>query len=361
LSPVKTKSGKIPVVILGATGVVGQRFLRHLADHPLFELAYLAASERSAGKLYKDACVWHLDSEPFAGKGDMTVVACSPESAPAAIAFSALDADVAKVVEPRFAEAGILVFSNASSFRMDADVPLLIPEINAEHLKLLETQKKNRGWKGGIITNPNCTTVMLASALSPLERAFGIESVLVTSMQAISGAGYPGVSAMDIVGNVVPYIKNEEPKVESESNKILGSVKIENSFAVLEPGPFTVSATCTRVPVLEGHTLSVSVKLKGNPSVEQVRHAIEAFLPDTAPYSLHSAPERFLVVTDVIDRPQPRLDVETDGGMRVTVGRIRPCPIMGIKFVVIGHNTERGAAGASVLNAELAYAKGFLR
>jgi len=351
---------KIPVAILGATGVVGQRFLRRLAVHPFFEIAYLAASGRSAGKKYKDACLWHLGGEPYAGYGDMVVSPCSPDSAPAMLAFSALDADPALAIEAEYARSGSFVFSNASAYRMEEDVPLLIPEINSEHLGILERQQARRGWKGGIITNPNCTTVMLASPLAPLDRAFGIEAVMATSMQAISGAGYPGVSAMDIQGNVIPLIRKEEPKVEAEPRKILGQMLGTGLSASLLPSRFVVSATCTRVPVIEGHTIAVSVKLKGNPSVEDVVAAMESFEPDTAGLGLPSAPIRFLAVSDQPDRPQPRKDAETDGGMRITVGRVRPCPILGIKFIALGHNTERGAAGASVLNAELAYVKGVI-
>jgi aspartate-semialdehyde dehydrogenase len=273
------------------------------------------------------------------------------------LVFSALDTEPARDIEPAFAAAGAFVFSNASTYRMEEDVPLLIPELNAAHLGILERQRANRGWPGAIITNPNCTTVVLASALAPLERAFGIEAVMMTSMQAISGAGYPGVSALDIAGNVIPYIRNEEPKVESEADKILGLLEGAGPDAAQVPAPFPISATCTRVPVNEGHTITVSVRLRGNPSVERVEEAFRSFVPDTAGLNLHSAPDRFIVLSDNPDRPQPRRDVEADGGMRITIGRVRPCPVLGIKFVALGHNTERGAAGASVLNAELALAK----
>ena len=352
---------KIPVVILGATGVVGQRFLRRLANHPIFEVVHLAASDRSAGKKYRDACTWHLSGEPYAGCGDMMVTTCDPGTAPAPVAFSALDADAALRIEAEYARSGAFVFSNASVYRMDPDVPLLIPELNAAHLGILERQRAERGWKGAIVTNPNCTTVVLASVLGPLDRAFGIEAVMMTSMQAISGAGYPGVSSMDIMGNVIPLIRGEESKVESEANKILGTLEECGLAARQVPAGMVISATCTRVPVMEGHTIAVSVKLTGNPSVRDVKETIEAFVPDTHGLSLHSAPSRFIAVADQPDRPQPIKDVEVDGGMRVIVGRLRSCPILGIKFVALGHNTERGAAGASVLNAELAYAKGVLK
>ena len=351
---------RIPVTILGATGVVGQRFLRRLARHPLFEPVHLAASDRSVGKAFREACSWHLDGKAWAGFGDMPVVACTPEDAFAPVVFSALDTEPARNIEPLFAKAGALVFSNASAFRMESDVPLLIPEINSSHLRMLATQRAVRGWSGGIVTNPNCTTVMLAAPLAPLDRAFGIEAVIATSMQAITGAGYPGVPAMDISGNVIPYIRHEEPKVETESNKILGTIEAGHGGIAFADAGFAVSATCTRVPVLEGHTIAVSVRLRGDPSPEAVRAAMESFVPDTTPFILHSAPRTFLAVSDLPDRPQPRREAEVDDGMRVTVGRIRPCPIMGVKYVCMGNNTERGAAGASVLNAELACAMGYM-
>lgn len=352
---------KLKAAVLGATGVVGQRFVRRLARHPYFDLVALGASERSAGKAYRDACRWHLDGEAFAGHGDMTVLDCSPETIDADVVFSALDAEPARTIEADFAAAGAFVFSNASAFRMDEDVPLLIPEINAVQLGILERQRASRGWSGAIVTNPNCTTVVLAAALAPLERAFGIEAVMMTSMQAISGAGYPGVSAMDISGNIIPYIHNEETKVEAEIHKILGGLTGLGAGARQAAARFPVSASCTRVPVVEGHTIAVSVKLKGGPGVDEAAAAFESFVPDTAGLGLYSAPERFLRVSAEPDRPQPRKDAETDGGMRVTIGRIRHCPVLGIKFIALGHNTERGAAGASVLNAELAYAKEVLR
>ena len=352
----KNPSKKIPVTILGATGVVGQRFLRRIAAHPWFYPAFLAASDRSAGKRYADACQWHLGGTPYAGFGDTVVVPCTPEAALAPIVFSALDAGPAFEIEPQFAAAGAYVFSNASAFRMDPDVPLLIPELNPEHLKLIATQQQNRGWHGAIITNPNCTTVMLACPLAALQDAFGLDAVMVTSMQAISGAGYPGVPALDIVSNVIPFIRNEEPKVESESNKILGTIL----GTIIEPAPFVVSATCTRVPVVEGHTLSVSVRLATKAPIEDVANAIAGFKPKTADYALPSAPEKFMVLAEGEDRPQPRKDAEEDSGMRITVGRLRPCPILDYKFISMGHNTERGAAGASVLNAEMALAMGML-
>ncbi len=361
VKPYLQQGKKIPVTILGATGVVGQRFLRRLANHPWFYPAFLAASEKSAGRRYDEACAWHLDGEPWAGMGAVTVTACTPEEAYAPIVFSALDAEPARQIEPLFAQAGAYVFSNASAFRMEDDVPLLIPELNPDHLAMLGYQRKKRSWKGAIVTNPNCTTVMIASALAPLEKAFGIEAVIVTSLQAISGAGYPGVSAMDITGNVIPFIKNEEPKVEIESNKILGRVAALGEKMEFVNAPFAMSATCTRVPVLEGHTISISVRLKGKPTLDEVRSALQNFVPATAGFELPSAPEKFLELNPLENRPQPRRDAEKDGGMRIIVGRVRECPILGFKLVSMGHNTERGAAGASVLNAEIALAMGVLQ
>ncbi len=347
---------RIPVAVLGATGVVGQRFVRHLADHPSFELLFVAASERSVGKSYAEACDWRLPGEPYAGFGAMRVVPCDPAVAQAPLVFSALDAAPARIIEPFFAEAGSLVFSNASAFRMEEDVPLLIPELNAEHLGLIDVQRKKRGWKGAIVTNPNCTTVPLAASLGPLHRAFGAEAAMAVSMQALSGAGYPGVASLDAVANVYPLIRGEEEKVESESRKILGSFDGERVI----PAPFLISAQCNRVPVVDGHTIALNYRLRGSPDPEAVVAALESFVPDTEGLGLHTAPERFLQVRSEPDRPQPRRDAEEDGGMRVMVGRVRKCPLFGIKMIALGHNTERGAAGASVLNAELALAKGYL-
>ena len=344
---------KIPVTVLGATGVVGQRFVRRLAHHPLFEIRHLAASERSSGKRFEDACAWRLPGEAYAGLGDRVLAPGHPDAAFAPIVFSALDTEPARELEPRFAAAGALVFSNASAFRMASDVPLLIPEVNAAHLGLLKAQRIARGWKGGIVCNPNCTATMLALALAPLQAAFGVEAVLMASLQAVSGAGYPGVASLDILGNVVPFIRNEEPKVEEEVPKLLGLLQ-DGGIA---PAAFGVSALCHRVPVLDGHTEAVSVRLRGNPSPEAVREAFAAWTP--AP-RLPSSPERVIRLHTAEDRPQPRLDAEMDGGLSVHIGRIRPCPVLGLKFSLLGHNTERGAAAASILNAELAVAEGLL-
>jgi aspartate-semialdehyde dehydrogenase len=347
---------RIPVTILGATGVVGQRFVRRLAKHPLFEIVCVAASDRSAGKRYDEACEWRLDGEPFGGLGHLVLRPSDPTFAYSPIVFSALDNAAAQEIEPIFAQAGALVFSNAAAFRMEDDVPLLVPEVNPGHLSLLETQRQNRGWKGGILTNPNCTTTVLVMALAPLHAAFGVELAIMTSMQAVSGAGYPGVPSLDILGNVVPYIGGEEAKVETEAAKLLGPV-VEGRAV---PADVKVSALCYRVPVLEGHTESVSVRLLGDPTPEQVREVLANWNPVPQRLKLHSAPAVPIRIHTADNRPQVRRDVEEDGGMSVHVGRLRTCPVLGIKFTLLGHNTERGAAGGSVLNAELAVAQGVL-
>ena len=348
---------RIPVTILGATGVVGQRFVRRLMDHPLFEIAHLAASDRSTGKAYEDACAWRLDGEPYGGLRKQTLRAAHPSEAPALVVFSALDSGPASEIEPLFASAGSFVFSNASAFRMAPDVPLLVPEANADHIGLIETQRKARGWKGAIACNPNCTATVLVMGLAPLHQAFGVEKVFMTSMQAISGAGYPGVPSLDILGNVIPFIKSEEGKVEEETPKMLG--RFENSGVTA--APFAISAMCHRVPVIDGHSEAVSVALRGNPSPEKVVEVFRAWRGDARVGGLHSAPKIPIHVHTAEDRPQVRLDVEKDSGMSVHVGRVRTCPMLGIKFALLGHNTERGAAGASVLNAELARSLGYLR
>jgi aspartate-semialdehyde dehydrogenase len=348
---------KIPVTVLGATGVVGQRFVRRLANHPLFRVEHLAASDRSAGKRYRDACAWRLDGEPYGGLGDQVMGEGSPDHTLSPVVFSALDTGPATELEPAFARAGALVFSNAGAFRMAAEVPLLVPEVNADHLGLLAVQRTHHGWTGGIVTNANCTATVLVMALAPLHAAFGIEAVLMTSMQAVSGAGYPGVASLDILGNVIPFIRNEEPKVEEETPKMLGRY----TGRAIEPAVMAVSALCHRVPVLEGHTEAVSVKLRGNPTLEDVHDAWIAWKPEPQRLGLHSAPAIPIHVHTLEDRPQVRRDVERDEGMSVHVGRLRLCPVLGIKFVLLGHNTERGAAGGSILNAELAHAKGWIR
>lgn len=338
---------RIPVTILGATGAVGQKFVRLLAAHPWFEIASICASERNTGRPYGEAVHW-LEAEPLpAAVGGMALLAAEP-GVPGAIAFSALDAAAAAVLEPRFAEAGYRVVTNTRTFRMEPDVPLLIPEINADRLSLLDVQRRERGWTGGLVANPNCSAVVLASALAPLERAFGIEHAVVATLQAVSGAGYPGTPSLDVLGNVVPYIGGgEEEKIERETTKILEAT-------------FPVSAQVHRVPVVDGHTIAVSVGLRGAPGVQAVGDALRAFAPPAEVRDLPSAPARFLEVHAAPDRPQPRLDVALGGGMTVSVGRLRPCPVHTVRFVALAHNTIRGAAGAAVLNAELLVARGLV-
>jgi aspartate-semialdehyde dehydrogenase len=342
---------RIDVGVLGATGMVGQQFVQQLAGHPWFNLAWLAASERSAGKTYAEAAPWRLARPMPAGLEGMRVDGCTPGHGPRLV-FSALDASAAQDIEVAFARAGHIVVSNARSWRMDPLVPLLIPEINHDHLSLLPAQRRERGWSGAIVTNPNCSTVVLSMALAPL-RTFGLESVIVTTMQAVSGAGYPGVPSLDIIGNVVPGIPGEEEKMESETLKILGTATAPHSAVV--------SAHTNRVPVIDGHTEAVSVRLTQQPAIEAVIEAFRAFRARPQELKLPTAPPRPLLYLDAPNRPQPRLDAERDGGMAVTVGRARRCPVLGVKFVVLGHNTVRGAAGAAVLNAELMAADGMLR
>jgi aspartate-semialdehyde dehydrogenase len=339
----------IKVGVLGATGAVGQRFVEALAGHPWFEISALAASERSAGKKYKDAANWRLESQMPEEAANLEVVPIDTKLVDADIVFSALPADLAKKVESDFAKAGCLVASNASAFRKDSDVPLMIPEVNPEHLGLIDIQRDNRGWDGCIVTNPNCTTIMFTLTLKPLMQ-FGIENLTVASMQAISGAGYNGIPSMSILENVVPYIGGEEEKVESEPNKLLG--EFDGSQVI--PANINISASCHRVPVMDGHLEALWVDMRDHPSPEQVRQAFLDFDPGLS--ELPSEPDPVIIVRDEPDRPQPRLDRNAGNGMAVSVGRIRK----GIRYIVMGHNTIRGAAGASVLNAELIRKKGYI-
>lgn len=339
----------IKVGVLGATGAVGQRFVEALAEHPWFEISALAASERSAGKKYKDAANWRLESQMPEEAADLEVVPIDAKLVDADIVFSALPADLAKKVESDFAKAGCLVASNASAFRKDPDVPLMIPEVNPEHLGLIDIQRDNRGWDGCIVTNPNCTTIMFTVTLKPLMQ-FGIENLTVASMQAISGAGYNGIPSMSILENVVPYIGGEEEKVESEPNKLLG--EFDGSQVI--PANINISASCHRVPVMDGHLEALWVDMRDHPSPEQVRQAFLNFDPGLS--DLPSEPDPVIIVRNEPDRPQPRLDRNAGNGMAVSVGRIRE----GIRYIVMGHNTIRGAAGASVLNAELIRKKGYI-
>ena len=343
---------KYRVGILGATGTVGQRFVQLLQGHPQFEITALAASDRSAGKPYAEACAWKLSGTIPENVREIAVQPIEPPL-DCDIVFSSLPSSVARETEEAFARAGYPVISNSSSYRIDEDVPLLIPEINQDHLGLIEIQQKNRGFgKGFIVTNPNCAVISFAPPLAALHEKFGIESVMVTTMQAISGAGYPGVASLDITDNVVPYIAGEEPKVETEAQKILGKF----TDGAVTKADFTVSAQCFRVNVIDGHTASVRVNLKETTTLEDVVAAIK----DYPSLKLHSSPETFIDVTDEPTRPQPRLDRETGKGMTITVGRVFPDNIFDYKFVALSHNTVRGAAGAAILNAELLIEKGII-
>jgi aspartate-semialdehyde dehydrogenase len=342
------------VGILGATGMVGQRFIQLLENHPWFEVAWLAASDRSSGKRYGEAVKWKLDTPLPERIGQMRVSPATPAEAPRVL-FAALDAEIAREMEPAFAAAGCAVVSNSSAFRMQEDVPLVIPEVNADHLSLAERQSWRKEAGGYIVTNPNCSAIGLVLALKPLVEQFGIEAILVTTMQAVSGAGYPGVSSMDILGNVVPFIKNEEEKMQAETLKLLGRLNGHR----IEPLAARMSAHCNRVPVEDGHTESVSIQLGRRATREEVRAAWAGFAP-LAGKDLPTAPVRPVEFAEEEDRPQPRLDRMRGGGMTVTVGRLRPCGLLDWKFTLLSHNTIRGAAGAALLNAELLLSLGKL-
>jgi aspartate-semialdehyde dehydrogenase len=349
---------RLRVAVLGATGAVGQNFVRLLDGHPWFELTELAASERSAGKPYAEATRWIGGTPmPDAARGQI-VRRCDPAEVTAPIVFSALDADVAGDIELAFANAGRLVLSNAKNFRMADDVPLVIPEVNAAHLALLEAQRAARGWAsgGGIVTNANCASIVAVMGLAPLHAAFGIRRVFVATMQAVSGAGYPGVPSLDILGNVIPFINGEESKIESEIQKMLGS--INGAGTRIEHAPITISAHANRVAVENGHTVNLSVDFERAVTPEEALAALRDWRGDASARGLPSSPERAVVVTELPDRPQPRRDVEAGNGMTVTVGRVRRDPLFAVKLVAMGHNTVRGAAGASILNAELLVATG---
>jgi aspartate-semialdehyde dehydrogenase len=346
---------KIPVGVLGATGMVGQRFLALLEHHPWFEPVWLAASDRSRGRSYAEATAWRLATpmpERFAG---LALSAADPAQCPVRLIFASTDAASARDLEPAFAAAGKVVVSNSSALRMQADVPLMVPECNPAHLALVERQPSFAAG-GFVVTNPNCSAVGMVMALAPLQQAFGLRRVAVVTMQALSGAGYPGVASLDIVGNVIPYIANEEEKLEQEAQKILG--RLEGGAIV--PAEFVVSASCNRVGVVDGHLEAVSVELARKASLEEVAEAMRGFRGRPQELRLPSAPESPLQLLTAADRPQPRLDVERGRGMTVSVGRLRPCPLFDYKFTVLSHNTLRGAAGAALLNAELLHAEGRL-
>lgn len=350
-----TSFRKTPVGILGATGVVGQRFIQLLEHHPWFEVAWLAASDRSAGLPFGEATKWRLKTALPANVAKMTVSPASPEGAPKVI-FAALDAGIAQELEPKFASAGCAVVSNSSAFRMQEDVPLVIPEVNPDHVRLLETQKWFRDSKGFIVTNPNCSAIGLVMALAPLQRKFGLEKVFVVTMQAVSGAGYPGVASLDILGNVIPYIAKEEQKMEEETRKLLGSL----NGSGIKDAELAMSAQCNRVAVEDGHTESVSIKLSTKASAEEILAAWSGFRELPQEKKLPSAPPQPVIYDATPDRPQPRFDLERGAGMTTSVGRLRPCGIFDWKFTVLSHNTIRGAAGAALLNAELLKCQGYL-
>ncbi len=339
---------RIPVAILGATGAVGQTFIRLLNAHPWFRVAEVAASERSAGKTYADATHWIEGAMP-ADVASLTVKLCDPAQISSQVVFSALDAAAAGELEPAFARTGCVVLSNAKNFRMEADVPLVIPEVNAAHLGLIAAQRTARGWPGAIVTNANCAATVAAMAMAPLHERFGLKSVFIVTMQAVSGAGYPGVPSLDILGNTIPHIGGEEPKIESEMQKMLGRF----AGKTIEGAPFVVSAHANRVAVENGHTTCLSMGFEKKPTVEQAIAAIREWRGDASVRGLPSAPDLPLRYRDEPDRPQPRRDVNDGGGMTVSVGRLREDPILHLRMVAMGHNTIRGAAGGSILNAEV--------
>ena len=346
---------KLRVGILGATGMVGQRFIQLLESHPQFEITALAASDRSQGKSFQEACTWRLAGEMPAFVKSMTVAAPEPPL-DCDLIFSSLPGDIARESEGSFADAGYAVISNSSAFRMDEDVPLLIPEVNSAHLALLDGQRQKRGGKGFIVTNPNCSTIMIALALAPLHAKFGVKSVVATTMQALSGAGYPGVPSLAISDNVLPFIDGEEEKIEQETLKILGTF----GGAQIKAAPVAVSAQCHRVNVSDGHMAALRVKLMKLADVEDVKTALSAFTAIPQELKLHSAPEFPIIVRDEPDRPQSRLDRDAGNGMSVTIGRILPDNVLDFRFVALSHNTIRGAAGAAILNAELLISTGLL-
>jgi aspartate-semialdehyde dehydrogenase len=343
----------VDVGILGATGMVGQQFIVQLANHPWFRITWLGASERSEGKRYRDLA-WRLSTPRPPEVDDMVVEAATPGRAPR-VMFSGLDSKVAGDIEKAFAAAGHFVVSNARNYRMEQFVPLLIPEVNPGHLALLPLQQQAKGWKGAIVTNPNCATIPMVLALAAA-RHFDPKRVMISTMQAVSGAGYPGVASLDILGNLVPFIDGEEEKIQSESLKIMGTLEGDR----VVPHPMVVSAQTTRVPVINGHTETISVQFGQKPALEDLKAAFRRFTGRPQELGCPSAPKAPLQVMDEVNRPQPRLDVERDGGMAVFIGRVRPCPVFDYKFVVLGHNTVRGAAGAAVLNAELMLAEKLL-
>ncbi len=347
---------KFRVGILGATGTVGQRFIQLLENHPQFEVTAVAASDRSQGKAYGEACSWRLLGEMPERVRSLKVQAPAPPLE-CDLVFSSLPGDIARETEDSFAAAGYPVITNSSAFRMDEDVPLLIPEVNHQHLNLLARQRQRYNSGGFIVTNPNCSAVALVLALAPLHAAFGISAAVATTLQALSGAGYPGVPSLDILDNVLPYIGGEEEKMEAETTRILGRFVDSR----IQPAPMAVSAQCHRVNVADGHMVAVRVKLSRHAQLNDLREALASFHSLPQELGLHSAPRLPIVVRDEVDRPQPKLDRDAGNGMTVTVGRLLPDAVLDYRFVALGHNTIRGAAGAAILNAELLIALGHLK
>ncbi|MDF1500923.1 MAG: aspartate-semialdehyde dehydrogenase [Anaerolineales bacterium] len=346
---------KLPVSILGATGIVGQRFVQGLHDHPWFEIKALVASHSSAGKTYREACSWKIDAPMPAEIGDL-VLGSLEQKLPGRLVFSALPSGAAREIEAKLAAQDHVVCTNASAFRLEPDVPLIIPEVNAAHLSLIAKQRESRGWPGYIVASPNCTTTAIALPLKPLAEAFGLRKVVAVSMQAISGAGYPGLSMMDVMGNVLPFISGEEEKMEVETKILLGSVEAGER----RPSTVEISAHANRVPVLDGHMVCLSIEFEEEGSIERVSGVMRAFEAASPYYELPSAPDSPLVLHDHSDRPQPGLDRYANEGMSVVVGRVRPCPSLHIRMVSLVHNTIRGAAGGAIMNAELLYGEGLL-
>ncbi len=349
-------SKKIPVAILGATGAVGQRMIQLLHNHPWFEIAALTGSTRTIGRPYGELVRWILDDAPPPEIAQMIV---QPSETPldVAIALSALPTDAAVQLEPLWAEK-VAVCSNASSYRMAADVPLIIPEVNPDHLEMIERQRAERGWKGCLVTNPNCAAIGVVMAIKPLHDAFGVRQMHVSTLQAVSGAGYPGVASLDILDNIIPNIGGggEEAKIESEPLKLLG--RVENGRVV--NAPIRISAQVTRVPVLDGHTALLSIGFEKHPSPEEALAVLEAYQAPEQVRGLPSSPERALVIRSEGDRPQPRRDRDAGRGMSASIGRVRACPLLDLRMVVLSHNTIRGAAGGALLNAELLVAAGIV-
>jgi len=340
---------RIPVLVLGATGSVGQRFVQLLDGHPWFHVVGLTASDRSVGQKYGEVCRWLLAEPMPEWARQMTVLPTEPGVVEARIAFSALPAERARQIEPQLARAGLAVCSNASAYRQEPDVPILLPEVNPEHLALIPRQRRERGWKGCIVTNPNCTSTGLTVVLNALQNAFGVKRVIAVSLQALSGAGYPGVASLDIFDNIIPNIRGEEEKVEWEPRKMLGKMNGET----LELAPFAISAHTNRVAVVDGHTVCASVELERFEGIEAAAEVLRAYQAPEVSRDLPSSPRPVIRVRDEWDRPQPRLDRMTGRGMTTVVGRLRADPVFHLKFVVLSHNTIRGAAGGSIYNAEL--------